>query len=326
MRFIQTTAIFAIASFGYVSADAYAEPYPTARVSQSQSNPSDGLQLNTPTYMGCFSNSGTLEDQGPYTFQALGWCQPWCVRQNKPVIGFSNGTNCWCGDQLPPPTAQVSDGECNIACKGYDKDKCKSAELLQRCRNVCHTDWMVHLLTLIKGGGLHAYAVWNDGLLAQVDSASADVNPTNVPTGTSGSSPTSSTVPSTVFVTAPGSTVAPVVYTTAAAAASVSSGPNKAAIAAGVVVSVVLVCALIGGLMFWLRQKRRRELEEEHRRKEKPQSSSSSSLPDSRLEPSVMFQRRQSDGSIADNQDYSRRILKVATSDVPFVEATNPNR
>lgn len=180
------------------------------------------------------------------------------------------------------------------------------------------------MLTLIKGGGLHAYAVWNDGLLAQVDSATADANPTNAPTGTSGGSPTSTTVPSTVFITAPGSTATPVVYTTAVA--STSSGPNKAAIAAGVVVSVVIVCAVIGGLMFWLRQKRRRELEEEHRRKEKPQSSSSSSLPDSRLEPSVMFQRRQSDGSIADNQDYSRRILKVATSHVHFVEATNANR
>jgi len=38
-----------------------------------------------------------------------------------------------------------------------------------------------------------------------------------------------------------------------------------------------------------------------------------SSMSDSRLEPSVMLQRRQSDGSIADNQDYSRRILKVSS-------------
>ena len=44
---------------------------------------------------------------------------------------------------------------------------------------------------------------------------------------------------------------------------------------------------------------------------EKTQSPSSTSVTDSRLEPSVMFQRRMSDGSIADNQDYSRRILKV---------------
>ena len=165
-----------------------------------------------------------------------------------------------------------------------------------------------------KGGGLHGYAVWNDGLLSQVDSDSSEPYPTNGATGTSGGSTPAVTVPSTVYVTAPGSTSASIVYTTETA--SPSGGPNKAAIAAGVVVSVVLVCALVGGLMFWLRQRRRRELEEEHRRKEKPHSPSSSSLPDSRLEPSVMFQRRQSDGSIADNQDYSRRILKVASCHV----------
>jgi len=156
--------------------------------------------------------------------------------------------------------------------------------------------------------------VWNDGLLVQVDSDSSELYPTSSATSTSVASTTAITVPSTVYITAPGSTSAQVVYTTETAQP--ASGPNKAAIAAGVVVSVVLVCAFVGGLMFWLRQKRRRELEEEHRRREKPSSLSSSSLPDSRLEPSVMFQRRQSDGSIADNQDYSRRILKVTTSHV----------
>jgi cell wall integrity and stress response component len=43
----------------------------------------------------------------------------------------------------------------------------------------------------------------------------------------------------------------------------------------------------------------------------KPGSSAgSSNLHDTRLDP-AMVQRRMSDGSIADNQDYSRRILKV---------------
>ncbi len=57
-------------------------------------------------------------------------------------------------------------------------------------------------------------------------------------------------------------------------------------------------------------------MEEEYRRNvaggygAKPPTSSAGSVSD-RLEPSVMMQRRQSDGSIADNQDYSRRILKV---------------
>jgi cell wall integrity and stress response component len=41
-----------------------------------------------------------------------------------------------------------------------------------------------------------------------------------------------------------------------------------------------------------------------------PTSSSGGASFDTRLDP-VMAQRRMSDGSIADNEDYSRRILKV---------------
>jgi cell wall integrity and stress response component len=43
-------------------------------------------------------------------------------------------------------------------------------------------------------------------------------------------------------------------------------------------------------------------------------SGGSSSFTDMRLDPAVMAQRRMSDGSIADNQDYSRRILKVTNA------------
>ena len=73
-----------------------------------------------------------------------------------------------------------------------------------------------------------------------------------------------------------------------------------------------------------MRNKKRREVEDEYRRNAavsdfianggKPPNSSggASSFNDTRLDP-VMAQRRMSDGSIADNQDYSRRILKVCS-------------
>lgn len=96
-------------------------------------------------------------------------------------------------------------------------------------------------------------------------------------------------------------------------------GPNVAGIAAGVVVAIVVVAALIGGGFIYMRRKRNLELEEEHRRNaavsafigNKPRSiDGSSSMADSRMDP-VMAHRRMSDGSIADNEDYSRRILRV---------------
>lgn len=87
------------------------------------------------------------------------------------------------------------------------------------------------------------------------------------------------------------------------------------------VVSVVVVAAIIGAVFFVLRRRRNKEIEEEHRRNaavnsfingaKPPSSSGGFSITDSRLDP-VMAQRRVSNGSIADDQDYSRRILRVS--------------
>ena len=99
--------------------------------------------------------------------------------------------------------------------------------------------------------------------------------------------------------------------------ASSEGGTNVAGIVAGVVVGVVVVACAIGGGFLYMRRKRNKEIEEEHRRNAavsafvgKSPGSSAGSMTDARLDP-VMAQRRMSDGSIADNQDYSRRILRV---------------
>lgn len=102
------------------------------------------------------------------------------------------------------------------------------------------------------------------------------------------------------------------------------SGPSKVGIAVGVVVGVLAIAAIIGGVFFFLRQRKRRELEEEHKRQAavsdfvkngRSHGSNSSSAGDSRLDHEAVMHRRMSDGSIADNEDYSRRILKVTNPD-----------
>lgn len=95
---------------------------------------------------------------------------------------------------------------------------------------------------------------------------------------------------------------------------------------------VVAVAGIVGGIFFFLRRRRNKEIEEEHRRNaavnafihgsKPPSSSGGYSISDSRLDP-VMAQRRMSDGSIADNQDYSRKILRVCISGVYFTITTN---
>lgn len=144
----------------------------------------------------------------------------------------------------------------------------------------------------------------------------SDSKPTQLPDNTRSAPPSVVTRASTVVVTAPGQTKASSPSSTQTSNS--SNGPNKAGIAAGVVVGIIALCAFIGGLFFFLRNRKRRALEDEFHRTSannaavNAKPTSSSSMSDARLEPSVMMQRRQSDGSIADNQDYSRRILKVS--------------
>jgi cell wall integrity and stress response component len=174
---------------------------------------------------------------------------------------------------------------------------------------------------MCTGGGQNAWSVSLDGLSDNVDTfGGSDSGSGASSTGSSSTSGTKTTAsPSviteagqTIIVTAPGSSKA--------TSQSSSGGPSKAGIAAGVVAGVLAICAAVGGLFFFLRARKRNSVEEAYRRNAAinqfvqgggKQTSEGSSVNDSRLDPSIMVQRRMSDGSIADNQDYSRRILKV---------------
>lgn len=97
-------------------------------------------------------------------------------------------------------------------------------------------------------------------------------------------------------------------------AAEEKKGPNKVGIAVGVVVGVLVLAGAAGAFYFWYRKTRRNELEEEYKRQAAIAAfvapSNDASSYDTRLDTAAL--RRMSDGSIADNQDYSRRILKVS--------------
>ena len=83
--------------------------------------------LSTMTYQGCFSSSDGLTDQGSWTFQTSGYCQPICVNANQAVLATTGGTNCFCGDVLPPADSKVDDSKCSTPCDGYDTEECKSS-------------------------------------------------------------------------------------------------------------------------------------------------------------------------------------------------------
>jgi len=211
-----------------------------------------------------------------------------------PVAATSAGNLCYCGSDVPPDSSKVDTSECNTPCSGYQPESC---------------------------GGTNLFSVYLDGLSANPSASESTVQ-------TTGSTPTPTTSTKPSLVTLPGQTVVVTasVTPTSPSGSSSGGGPSKAGIAAGVVVGIVAAAALCGGTYLFLRNRKRRQVEEEYRRNAainsfvnaggKPPTSSggASSFTDTRLDPTVMAQRRMSDGSIADNQDYSRRILKVTNA------------
>ena len=80
------------------------------------------------------------------------------------------------------------------------------------------------------------------------------------------------------------------------------------------------VLALLGiglGLFLFIRRRKRQQVEEEYKRSVAAREFAKKPQQDHRLDP-TMIQRRDSVGSIADNQDYSRRILKVGAPSLRF--------
>ncbi|KAF2685611.1 hypothetical protein K458DRAFT_15075 [Lentithecium fluviatile CBS 122367] len=244
--------------------------------------PTTTLPASAMETIGCFATGVPLEDHGSGEFASPGKCQLICLQLNKNILGLSEGTNCWCGDLVPPESTKTDNSSCSTTCSGTDKAICGGKKKL----------WV---MTTGKDRNPFEYAD-EDILSSSSSSAAPSSTSTSAPADSATASPTSTQEPE-------------------------KKKSNTVGIAVGVVVGVVALLAIIGGVFFWLRQKKRREVEEEYRRQAAVNSfvsggklhTSNSSMTDSRLDPDFM-NRRQSNGSIADNEDYSRRILKVTNA------------
>lgn len=89
--------------------------------------PTVTLAANAMSDIGCFATGTPLENHGPYKFQSDGNCQLICIMLGKNVLGLSDGTDCWCGDQIPAKEWQLPDGNCSTTCAGDKTHKCMSA-------------------------------------------------------------------------------------------------------------------------------------------------------------------------------------------------------
>lgn len=262
---------------------AYAASATTANIEEPSAAPTLGAQV----VQGCFNSWGNLIFNSTPDFNTKSACAvDLCYAGGFKVAATSGGNQCYCGNEYPPKNSLVDDSKCDVPCPGYGTQAC---------------------------GGIDFYTVYNTGIMLSVQYA------TENDTSSASGSATNSVVASSTVVSG-GQTSVVYVTSSPTGAPDDKGGAPMGGIIAGVVVGVVVLAAAMGGLWFYMRQKRNREIEEEHRRNAavnafmggKPPGSSGgySMETDTRLDP-VMAQRRMSSGSIADNQDYSRRILRV---------------
>ncbi|TRX95948.1 hypothetical protein FHL15_003090 [Xylaria flabelliformis] len=231
--------------------------------------------LGTDTVAGCYSSLGDMTMDSTDKYNAQGYCAPNCRDKGFPV-GATYAKACFCGTKMPNHLTLVNDTKCNEPCPGFDKQ-----------------------------------AFYNTGV--QVNVAEADL-----PT----SSTTSATPTPTSQTSATNTPTTPVQSQVPDDQQNKGSSTSTVGIAVGVVVGFLVVSAIAAGAYFYFRRKRNSEMEEEQRRNaavnafisggKPPRSSGGVSLADSRMDP--IMNRRMSDGSIADNQDYSRRILRVTNA------------
>lgn len=245
-----------------------------------------------PTSHGCYSSGGNLT-QVKVENLSSGSCLDACEAKEYYVAGL-HGEECLCGFAYPPSDNVAKNSDCSYPCPSYPLEAC---------------------------GGLGSpsyYSIFNTGI--QVDVPDYEEKKDDDSDKDKTSSTSAAPTETAAETSSAAATSAAAETTSSAPDDDKSSGSNTAAIAGGVVAGVAVVAAGIGGLFFWMRRKRNAEIEEEHRRNaavnafisgaKPPGSSDGISMTDSRLDP-VMAHRRLSDGSIADNEDYSRRILRV---------------
>ncbi|KAH9829791.1 cell wall integrity and stress response component 1-like [Teratosphaeria destructans] len=262
------------------------------------------------SYSGCYSSSDGLSSVGSYTYQSSGYCQQQCAGKNQAVLGLTKGSDCWCGESLPEASSKVDDSKCNTPCTGYGQDECGGTNY-----------WSVYLT------GTESDVSNYGGSASSSSAAASTATPTSSSTTTAAtpSTSTSTSAPSTVITSvSPGTTiiVTQPAHATATASAtptksSKSGGSNTAGIAAGAVVGVMAAAAIIAAIFFWIRHKKKQEADAGYRPGQdykggelRPPPTAYSQMSDARLDPEAG--RRNSSGSIADDQDYSRRILRVA--------------
>ncbi|EPS33316.1 hypothetical protein PDE_08278 [Penicillium oxalicum 114-2] len=272
---------------------------------------------NSMTLVGCYSSKEGLSDQVSYTFQSSGWCFDRCNGKKAAVFALTSGTDCLCGTELPPSSSKVDSSKCNTACAGWPQDMCGGSDYYSLYTTGLESDVPAVSATTASGSTSTSGSGSNSGN-GKGSGSGAETNTNPAQSATSNPNSGGNSAPS-VVTDAVGHTTTYTSYaeqTTTDISGAIKSSHNTAAIAAGVVVGIVGLAALAGAAFFFYRSKKQnaeggfRGTAGGYGRDSQPPS-----MTDSRFDGDYMATRRQSNGSIDDDHDFSRRILQVTNPD-----------
>ncbi|EEB07176.1 transmembrane receptor Wsc1 [Schizosaccharomyces japonicus yFS275] len=290
------------------------------------------------TYKGCYAVDNALPWKADDDYMDTDVCATKCDYKTVSVLGLRNGGQCYCGNTLPAQL--VDDSYCNVPCYGYGTVKCGGASY-----------WSVYLTgygtytsessSSSSTSSSQAPSSSSSTTSSSTTSSSTSTSSSSTQSSSSKTTSSSSTMPSsssssstesssrtshssskassststtssgtpTSFITStttgPSSSVSASQSTVVGAGSKGSSSVGTGAIIGIVIGIVTFILVIILG--FFVMRWRKRVVSVTVNPKDSSYSEGSEF--DSRLEPSLL--KRISTGSLADSQDYSRKILKV---------------
>ncbi len=291
------------------------------------------------TEYGCYSSiPSSFKLNNVYTYESVSYCYEKCSDDDYSVMALTKGNTCYCGNSLPDSGDEADDSECSIDCTGYPSEICGGSS--------AYSVWKTNTGTISdnddsssSGSSDTSSTGTTASKTTKASSSSSSKSETSVSTNDDNSATTSATLAAEVQTTkstktaittdSEGKTQIVTQIITATATATATSSPSGAATThksslstgaiAGIAVgSVAGVGAIVAFGLLYLLKKRGNDDGGDY-----PSQFESNPLPNPFSTPDakdgygyqMLGNRRLSEGTLADEADYSRKVLRVANPD-----------
>ncbi|CAN6624715.1 protein Slg1p [Trichomonascus vanleenenianus] len=297
---------------------------------------------------GCYGSVGSLQSAGANTWNTGSKCYSICSAKGMKVFA-TQGQDCYCGDSLPSSSDKASSGSCSQTCPGYPQEMCGGPKAF-----TVYVVGDLSDFTSSSASSAASSTPSSTSSSSSSSSASSSLKPSSSSSSSSATSPSSSSTSSSSTSSSASSSSSRSTSANSATASGPTatggsdnkkaSGVSGGAIA-GIVIGVLAALGIIGATLVFLRRRQNNNhynpssdddgfkdpfgvhpsdtaRDDKHSyggsiaaSTRTPSNDDNFMAIDQRLNPVMLGERRISDGSLADENDYSRKILRVTNPD-----------